>query len=70
MGTREDIIELLKKETNLDDIPLEKPPKPELGDYAFPCFSLSKQLKKSPAEIAKELSAKLKKPKCLIVLRR
>ncbi|MBS3131237.1 arginine--tRNA ligase [Candidatus Woesearchaeota archaeon] len=63
MGTREDIIELLKKETNLDDIPLEKPPKPELGDYAFPCFSLSKQLKKSPAEIAKELSAKLKKPK-------
>ena len=30
-----------------------------LGDYAFPCFILSKKLKKNPSEIAKELAEKL-----------
>jgi arginyl-tRNA synthetase len=38
---------------------LTQPPKPELGDYAFPCFPLAKVLKKSPAQIAGELAAKL-----------
>ncbi len=41
---------------------LEKPPKSELGDYAFPCFKLASVFKKSPVEIAKELSSKIKKP--------
>mgnify|MGYP000134109127 CR=1 FL=1 len=31
------------------------PPKSEMGDFAFPCFQLSKTLKKSPAQIAQEL---------------
>ena len=31
-----------------------------MGDYAIPCFSLSKQLKKSPVEIAKNLQPKFK----------
>ncbi len=35
---------------------LEIPPDPKMGDYAFPCFSLSKILKKSPNSIATELS--------------
>lgn len=39
---------------------VEVPPKQELGDYAFPCFSLAKELKKSPAEIAKDLAEKIK----------
>ena len=39
---------------------IEVPPKPELGDYAFPCFILAKEMKKSPAEISKELSEKIK----------
>ncbi|MCF7872274.1 arginine--tRNA ligase [Candidatus Woesearchaeota archaeon] len=38
---------------------LEIPPKQELGDYAFPCFILAKELKKSPAEIAKNLAETL-----------
>lgn len=35
---------------------LEVPPHPELGDYAFPCFSLTKERKKAPAVIAQELA--------------
>jgi len=35
---------------------LEVPPNPELGDFAFPCFSLSKMFRKSPAVIAGELA--------------
>ncbi len=38
---------------------LEVPPSDELGDLAFPCFSLSKLMKKPPAEIAEELASKL-----------
>lgn len=29
-------------------------PEPKMGDISFPCFSLAKQLKKNPAQIAKE----------------
>ena len=35
---------------------IEIPPQRELGDYAFPCFLLSKTLRKSPPVIALELS--------------
>lgn len=35
---------------------LEVPPYPELGDFAFPCFRLSKALRKAPSLIAKEIS--------------
>ena len=35
------------------------PPKLENGDYAFGCFKMSKELKKSPAEIAQILSEKI-----------
>ena len=52
------IIEFLKKETNLDKIELEIPPNADMGDYAFPCFLLAKELKKSPNEIALELRKK------------
>lgn len=38
---------------------IEVPKTSELGDYAFPCFSLAKQLKESPHEIAKELREKI-----------
>ncbi|HLC61608.1 MAG TPA: arginine--tRNA ligase [Candidatus Nanoarchaeia archaeon] len=62
---REDILKFLKKETKLDNVPLEVPPNPEMGDYAFPCFVLSKELKKSPMDIAKELSQKFKPTKLL-----
>ncbi len=45
---------------DIDESIIETPPNPELGDYAFPCFSLAKELKKSPIMIAKELSEKIK----------
>jgi len=62
MDFQKTITNLLKKETKLKTIPLEVPPSQDLGDYAFPCFILSKQLKKSPVEIAINLSKKLKLP--------
>ncbi|WP_106010545.1 arginine--tRNA ligase [Clostridium luticellarii] len=40
---------------------IEIPPKPEMGDYAFPCFQLAKNLKKSPNIIAQELKDKIKR---------
>ena len=57
---KEAIIKFLKKETNLENIELEVPPNAEMGDYAFPCFMLAKELKKSPNEIALELSKRFK----------
>ncbi len=62
---KKEIISLLKKETKLKQINLEIPPDSKLGDYAFPCFQLSKNMKKNPVEIAKNLSKTLK-PKKLI----
>lgn len=38
---------------------LAPPPKPELGDLAFPCFRLAKALRKAPPQIAQELAAAL-----------
>ena len=57
------IIKLLKKETQLENIELESPPNPEMGDFAFPCFPLASTLKKAPNEIAEELAEKLEPPK-------
>ncbi len=53
------IINILKKQVK-QEIALEIPPDSKLGDYAFPCFSLAKKLKKNPVEIAKDLANKLK----------
>ncbi len=61
----EEIIKLLKKEVKLDDISLEKPPKHELGDYAFPCFVLAKDFKKDPKDIARFLATKIKTTKSI-----
>src|SRR3990167_7446520 len=60
------IINFLKKEAKLENVELEVPPSPEMGDYAFPCFILAKEWKKSPNEIAQELSKKFK-PSNLII---
>jgi len=69
MDFKQGIITLLHKETKLDkeliSSKLEIPPDQKLGDYAFPCFLLSKQYKKNPVEIAKELAGTLKMSKGL-----
>ena len=59
------IKKILKKELKLKDISLEIPPDSKLGDYAFACFALAKDMKKSPAEIAKEFAQKLKPDDCI-----
>ena len=48
----------LKKDDILNII--EIPPSPELGDYAFPCFILAKEMKKSPVDIATGLATEIK----------
>ena len=41
---------------------LEVPPDPAMGDYAFPCFKLSKALRMGPPMIAKKLSEAMRRP--------
>lgn len=40
---------------------IEIPPREDMGDYAFPCFQLAKDFRKSPEIIAKELSKNIRK---------
>ena len=60
-------IEIAKKLNEITNIDvnelasfLEIPPDTTLGDYAFPCFKLAKELKKAPTVIANEIKEKLK----------
>ena len=62
---KQKVVDLLKKELNLKKVELTKPPSAELGDFSFPCYPLSRQFKKNPIEIAKELSVRIK-PKGVI----
>ncbi len=57
---KEAVIKQIKKLTGLDQINLEIPSDSKFGDFAFPCFILSKKLKKNPKDIAAELSEKIK----------
>ena len=36
---------------------IETPPNPEMGDYALPCFTFAKTMRKAPNLIAEELGA-------------
>lgn len=60
---RNEAIQVIAQHTDLDpasvDAALTLPPKPEMGDLAFPCFQLAKQLKKAPPAIASELAEKI-----------
>ena len=43
---------ILKSINCTEDVILEKPKNKEMGEYALPCFTYSKSLRKSPVEIA------------------
>ncbi len=60
MDFKKEIISLLQKEIK-QNIPLdlEVPPDATLGDFAFPCFTLARFVKKNPIEIAKDLAARI-----------
>ena len=45
---------------------LEVPPRADLGDYALPCFTLAKELRKVPQQIAKDLAESIKPNKLII----
>lgn len=38
---------------------LRLPPEPDMGDYAFPCFTLAKERKQAPPQIAAALAAEI-----------
>ena len=38
---------------------IEIPPRPEMGEFAFPCFQLAKNMKKAPNMIANDLKGKI-----------
>jgi len=58
------VVQELSKLLSLDKekllLLIETPPSKELGDFSFPCFTLAKELKKNPVEIAKDISSKIK----------
>ncbi len=59
----EEILEGAASATGLDSETLREllsvPPAEELGDYALPCFTLAKQLRRNPAQIAGEVASRL-----------
>ncbi|GAA0738273.1 arginine--tRNA ligase [Clostridium oceanicum] len=59
------VAERIKENVDLDISFIEKlieiPPKPEMGDFAFPCFQLAKTFRKAPNLIAEELKEKMNK---------
>jgi arginyl-tRNA synthetase len=42
------------------DFELTNPPQPEMGDVTLPCFGITKDGSKNPAEVAKDIEARLK----------
>lgn len=58
-----EIAKIISNVTNIDvneiEGYIEVPPDDNMGDYAFPCFRLAKELKKAPPVIAMELKEKV-----------
>ena len=54
------IAECVSIEVNEIENYIEVPPDSKMGDYAFPCFRLAKELRKAPPAIAQELKEKIK----------
>lgn len=59
INIKEQIAKAIAVSVNLDEKELvnyiEIPPNSDLGDFAFPCFKLAKELKKAPPMIANEI---------------
>lgn len=65
---RDIVVDLLSKviadklsRENINQL-IEIPPSDEMGDFAFPCFSLAKVFRKNPAAIAEEIKSQLELP--------
>ena len=59
---RKDVIRILSKQVPKKEIEkvLERPPENIGSDMAYPCFVLAKRKKRDPAQIARDISKKLK----------
>jgi arginyl-tRNA synthetase len=59
MDYKKIIAERINEKTNLGVETIERlielPPRPDMGDFAFPCFQLAKTMRKAPNMIAQEL---------------
>lgn len=59
------VAERIKEHVDLELDTIEKfieiPPKPEMGDFAFPCFQLAKVMRKAPNMIAIDLAKEVNK---------
>ncbi|MDF2502692.1 arginine--tRNA ligase [Clostridium sp.] len=65
MDYKKIVAEKIKENVELELETIEKlieiPPKSEMGDYAFPCFSLAKTFRKAPNMIAADIAEKINK---------
>lgn len=60
---KKEILNLLAIAGVKGEMQLTIPPNPEMGDFAFACFSIAKELKMNPAEAAKTIESKIKNQK-------
>jgi len=56
----DEIKSLLSEHLTIEEVAIEVPPDSRLGDYAVPCFALSKKLNNGPQQIAEELAGTVK----------
>lgn len=63
MNFKDQVVDMLANIVELDkeqiNALIEIPPNSEMGDFAFPCFQLSKSLRKAPNVISQELKDKI-----------
>ena len=63
LNFKEEIAKIISNEININineiEGYIEVPPDDNMGDYAFPCFRLAKELRKAPPAIASELKEKI-----------
>lgn len=64
-NVKKQLAEDVSRATGIDiDINIfSTPPAPGMGDLAFPCFSIAKELKTSPAKLAEDLAIQIKPKK-------
>lgn len=60
---KQQLVKAIKKYLMIEVLPQEltRPPKVDLGDWTWPCFSLAKEKKQSPIKVAQELAQSLNK---------
>lgn len=60
---KKEIAKAISKVTNIEENQLKEyieiPPNSDLGDYAFPCFKLAKDLRKAPQAIAEDIKTNI-----------